>query len=180
MTADEPRIVLDRLRAVTWDDEFTTSLRHARSRALLMREYLRRAAQWARAYDAEAAWPFFDLAGYVDPSVRLDPEISADLEEFIRQNVGTPSIQTTCRGAVHWAAVRAESKVTLPDIPEMYEPLLLLFERGGDYAIGQFIDLQGVAIPQGNLAENHVLREGQRGLSAQQPSGHRTAAPHRQ
>ena len=154
MTAEEPRIVLDRLRDITWDDDFTTSLRHARSRALLMREYLRRAAQWARACDAEAAWPFFDLAEYVDPSVELDPEISADLEEFIRLNVGTPSIQATCRGVVRWAAVRAESKATLPDIPEMYDPLLLLFERGGAYAIGQFIDLQGVAIPQGNLAEN--------------------------
>lgn len=154
MTAEEPRIVLDRLRAITWDDDFATPLRHARSRALLMREHLRRAAQWARAYDAEAAWPCFDLAEYVDPSVELDPEVSADLEEFIRLNVGTPSIQATCRGVVRWAAVRTKSKATLPDIPEMYEPLLLLFERGGDYAIGQFIDLQGVATPQGNLAEN--------------------------
>jgi hypothetical protein len=151
---EEPRIVLDRLRAITWDDDFSVSLAHARSRAVLMREYLRRAALWAQAYDATADWPFFDLARYVAPDFVLDPAISAEMEEYINRDVGTPSIQTVCRGAVRWAAVRADATAGLPDLPDMYEPLLLMFERGGGYAIGQFIDLQGVAIPQGNLEQN--------------------------
>lgn len=154
MTAQEPRVVLDRIRGITWDDDFSVSLGHARSRALLMREYLRRAALWARAYGAEEAWPFFDVAEYVDPSVELDAEVSAELDEYIRRYVGTPSIQKSCRGAVRFAAVRAETKAELPDLPDMYEPLLLMFERGGGYAIEQFIDLQGVAIPRGSLENN--------------------------
>ncbi|GAA2488116.1 hypothetical protein [Streptomyces gobitricini] len=154
MTAVEPRRTLDRLRSIAWDTDFDVPLRHARSRALLMREYLRRAAQWARAYGAEDAWPFFDIAECVDPSITLDAAISAELEEYIRRHVGTPSIQKVCRGVVHWAAVRATTQVELPDIPDMYEPLLLMFERGGGYAIGQFIDLDGVSIPQGSLGQN--------------------------
>lgn len=154
MTQDAPRLLLDRLRAITWDDDFSVPLLHARSRALLMREYLRRAAVWAQAYGAEAAWPFFDLAEYVDPSIVLDAGTSAELDAYIRLHIGTPSIQDTCRGAVHWAAVRTRTRAELPDLPDMYEPLLLMFERGGGYAIGQFIDLQGVAIPQGNLKKN--------------------------
>ncbi|MFF8831884.1 hypothetical protein [Streptomyces sp. NPDC015131] len=155
MTAAESRRVMDRLHAIPWEADFDVSLRHARSRALLMREYLRRAAHWARAYGAEGVWPFFDIAEYVDPSsIALDGEVSAELEEYIHRRVGTPSIRRVCRGAVHWAAVRTQTKVRLPDVPDMYEPLLLMFERGGGYSIGQFIDLDGVALPQGSLDQH--------------------------
>jgi len=46
---------LERLRGVDWPGDWDHAFQHADSRRLLMREYLRRAALWARAYGADAA-----------------------------------------------------------------------------------------------------------------------------
>ncbi len=41
----------------------------------------------------------------------------------------------------------------MADLPDPYEPLLLMYERGG-YSIEEFIDLYGVMIPYGNFESN--------------------------
>ncbi|MCX4845080.1 hypothetical protein [Streptomyces sp. NBC_00893] len=154
MSTELPRAVLERLRAVDWYGDWDTAYSHSRSRALLMREYLRRAALWAQAYGAEEEWPFFDVTEFVDPAFRPAPEVESELEDYVAHNVGTPSTARACRGAVRWAALRAEGKVALPELPDPYEPLLLMFERGGGYSIEEFIDLYGVMIPYGNFDSN--------------------------
>ncbi|MGR6970495.1 hypothetical protein ACU639_12940 [Streptomyces cynarae] len=155
MSAELSRAVLERLRAVEWYGDWDVASAHTRSRALLMREYLRRAALWAQAYEAEEEWPFFDVTEYVDPAFRLDPDLEADLEEFVSHKVPTPSTASTCRGAVRWAALKAErSEAGFPELPDPYEPLLLMYQRGGGYSIEEFIDLYGVMIPYGNFESN--------------------------
>ncbi|MFH8520713.1 hypothetical protein ACH4CE_37990 [Streptomyces gelaticus] len=52
MSSEPSRAALERLRTITWDD-LEPAFAHGRSRALLMREYMRRAALWARACGAE-------------------------------------------------------------------------------------------------------------------------------
>lgn len=54
-----------------------------------------------------------------------------------------PAIERVCRGAVRWAALRAEGKVKLPELPDPYEPILLMFERGRGYSVGQFSERRG-------------------------------------
>ncbi|MER5615665.1 hypothetical protein [Streptomyces sp. NPDC002215] len=44
MIAEPPRAVLERLRAVDWYGDWDMAASHSRSRALLMREHMRRAA----------------------------------------------------------------------------------------------------------------------------------------
>ncbi|MGQ7752280.1 hypothetical protein ACUN29_27970 [Streptomyces sp. WC2508] len=154
MSAELPRAVLERLRSVDWYGDWDVANGHSRSRALLMREYLRRAALWAQAYGAEEEWPFFDVTEFVDPAFRLDPEVGSELEDYLAHNVGTPSTARTCRGAVRWAALRTGGEATLPELPDPYEPLLLMYGRGGGYSIEEFIDLYGVMIPHGNLKSN--------------------------
>ncbi|GAA0921502.1 hypothetical protein GCM10009549_40720 [Streptomyces thermoalcalitolerans] len=39
----------------------------------------------------------------------------------------------------------------LPELPDPYEPLPLMFERGGGCSIEEFIDLYGVMIPRGSF-----------------------------
>ncbi|MFE9098358.1 hypothetical protein [Streptomyces sp. NPDC007264] len=152
--AEPPRAVLERLRAVDWYGDWDVATAHTRSRALLMREYLRRAAVWAQAYGAEEEWPFFDVTEFVGSGFRLDPELETELEEFLAHKVPTPSTARTCRGAVRWAALKAESKDVLPDLPDPYDPLLRMYERGGGYSIEEFIDLYGVTIPHGSFQSN--------------------------
>jgi hypothetical protein len=59
-----------------------------------------------------------------------------------------------CHGAVHWAALPDEDKAAVADLPDPYEPLLLMFEHGSGYLIEEFIDLYGVMIPYGTFVSN--------------------------
>ncbi|MEB8339387.1 hypothetical protein [Streptomyces endophyticus] len=142
--------VLSRLRAINWDD-WTVAFDHSRSRALLMREYLRRSAQWARHYGAESVWPFFDIAEHVDASVQLPPDIASDLDAFLRGGIGPNSVERTVVGAVRWAELRRQERTDLPGLPEPYEPLLLMYGRGGGFYVDQAIDLNGVSLPRWSL-----------------------------
>ncbi|MDQ0787843.1 hypothetical protein [Streptomyces sp. B3I8] len=54
---------------------------HANSRALLMREYLRRAAEWAQVLGEREGWPFSDLAERVAPGVERAPEDESERDE---------------------------------------------------------------------------------------------------
>ena len=142
-------VVLDRLRAVDWSDA-DLAFDHANSRGLLMREYLRRAALWARRCGVEAAWPFFDIAEHVDPTIRTPDDVAAELDQFVRQ-VGPSSVARTCRGAVRWAGLPARGE---DDLPDPYEPLIILYERGGGFYVEEFVDLNGVMIRLGDVESN--------------------------
>ncbi|MER7751804.1 hypothetical protein [Kitasatospora sp. NPDC097643] len=147
MTEDPSRIALDRLRAVRWTDQGDFAFGHRRSRARLMTEYLRRSALWADAFDARGHWPFFDIARHIDPVDHTSPEVTAALDEFVSRTFGRRTLKQACRGAVHWPAFRRGTKVDLPGLPDPYEPLLLMFERGGGFSIEEMIDLDGIAVP---------------------------------
>ncbi|MFD8980794.1 hypothetical protein [Streptomyces sp. NPDC059564] len=54
----------------------------ARSRFVLLAEYARRAALWARACSAEEVWPFFDVTSYVAPEFVLAPELDGVLPDL--------------------------------------------------------------------------------------------------
>lgn len=150
MTGDMPGAALDRLRAIDWDD-WAEAFDHSRSRALLMREYLRRAALWAQEYHAEGDWPFFDIAERIDPTAQLAPDLAKELESFLRSGIGPNSVERTLKGAVHWAAMCSSGRTDLPALADPYEPLLLMYERGGGFSVDQLIDLNGVSLPRWSL-----------------------------
>ncbi|MFG3532780.1 hypothetical protein ACGF8B_39645 [Streptomyces sp. NPDC047917] len=157
MADDLPLLVLERLRAIDWNDD-SAAYEHANSRALLMREYLRRAAGWARAYRAEESWPFFDIAEHVTPGVRTPSDVATELEAVLT-GLAPSSLKKTCRGAVRWAVLRGaggELPRDLPDDP--YEPLLLMYERGGGYFVEEFIDLDGAMLRLGTVESNLSAR----------------------
>jgi len=146
------RAVSDRLRAIDWGDD-GAAFRHAHSRALLMREYLRRAALWAQEYGAEQPWPFFDIAERLDATITTPPDVAAELEQLL-QSLAPASLRTTCRGAVRWPALLAAHRGLPAELPDPYEPLLLMYERGGGYHLGEYLDLNGVMIPLGDMESN--------------------------
>ncbi|WP_280725657.1 hypothetical protein [Kitasatospora sp. MAA4] len=122
----------NRLVAVKWTDP-EGAYAHDWSRVLLMREYLRRAALWAEAYRIEDEWPFFDLAARIDPSVRADPALVAWMEEALDGRVGLPIAYDSCFRALHWAALLDAGLEQLPALDDPFEPLIMLFERGGGF-----------------------------------------------
>ncbi|MGW9303881.1 hypothetical protein ACWHA3_24075 [Streptomyces cyaneofuscatus] len=151
--SDKPsRTVSDRLQAIDWTDD-AIAFRHVHSRALLMREYLRRAALWAQAYGAEEAWPFFDIAEYVDADTTTPPEVADELEQLLK-DLAPASLRTTCRAAVRWSALREVHRDLPANLPDPYEPLLLMYERGGGYYLEEYLDLNGVMIPLRDMESN--------------------------
>jgi hypothetical protein len=147
---------LARLSAVDWRG---AAFDRRRSRVALMREYLRRAALWARELDSEAAWPFFDIAALIAPDLEPPQELAEELEALIYERVGWPTVQTCCRAAMRWAGL-LDSGYRIPaGLPDPYAPLLLMFDRGGGfYTEHVFIELDGASIMQKPM-ENYLSKE---------------------
>ncbi|WBP86507.1 hypothetical protein [Kitasatospora cathayae] len=123
--------MMDRLAAIDWTYPVGHDVRAA-SRSRLMAEYLRRASLWAQVLGGPPRWPYFDIAGALAPEVRVDPEVAERLEEYIEKHVEFVSAEFVCRAAVRWATLRDTPGVQLPDLPDPFEPLILMYERGGE------------------------------------------------
>jgi hypothetical protein len=146
-------MMLDRLLAVDWTGG--TSFDHARSRVHLMREYLRRSAWWARTLDAVGEWPFFDIAAHIAPDVQAPEDLARQLEDLISTRIGWPSVAAACRAALRWAALTDAKTPSTYGLDDPYEPLVLLFERGGGFTTEHgFIDLGGSSIPRGTWQDH--------------------------
>jgi hypothetical protein len=136
---------LARLQAVDWTGG--SGFKHHRSRVRLMAEYLRRTALWAQALDATSEWPFFDIAAHVDPSIQVPENQAKELEALIYNHIGWPSVDRLARAALHWAALKDAGVPTAPGLPDPYEPILLMFDRGGAWTTeAGFIDVNGAAV----------------------------------
>ncbi|MEV5594050.1 hypothetical protein [Streptomyces sp. NPDC052496] len=145
-------LTLNRLRAVTWMGDWDHAFGHVMSRRILLREYMRRAALWAQAYSADSEWPFFDVTPYVDAEFHLPTGLAAHLEEYL-SGVPTGAVRRTCSGAVRLNELRRRSPSATPDLPDLYEPLILFYERGGEFVRDNagFLDLTGVLFKPGPL-----------------------------
>jgi len=142
----------ERIMAVNWSGSFDRS----RSRGYLMKEYLRRAAWWAKATKAERLWPFFDIAAAVDPAVRADPAVVERVEAHLKKKLQGVPVTRACVRALHFAAL-ADAGVPLPSAPSHpFEPLLLMFERGGGFHVegGGLIDVDTLGIRPGSIEDN--------------------------
>jgi hypothetical protein len=138
---------LARLQSADWKGD--SGFDHRRSRVRLLAEYLRRAALWAQALDVTDEWPFFDIAGHVDPSIHVPAHQAKDLEVLIDRGVGWDSVKTASRAALRWAALLDVGSPLPPSLEDPFEPLLLMFDRGGGWTIeADFIDVDGAALRQ--------------------------------
>ncbi|MFJ2895856.1 hypothetical protein ACIO87_13335 [Streptomyces sp. NPDC087218] len=175
MTDGSTLALLERLRAADWSGDWDHAFEHAQSRRLLMHEYLRRAALWAQAYGAEAEWPFFDVTRYADKDFQLPPELAAELDACLKKVAY--GARKTCGAAVRFAALRERGDVALPDLPDLYEPLVLFYERGGEFLQdgAGLLDLTGVSVrprgPGNHLADRPFLTFDGRVLDALDAKG---------
>ncbi|MEU2394456.1 hypothetical protein [Streptomyces sp. NPDC007369] len=153
MTEQAASAVLERLCAVEWTGDWDDAFARLMSRRVLMREYLRRAAVWAQRYSAESAWPFFDVTEYAASEFTLSPETSAGLQACLARVTGGESIRRTCTGAVRLAVLRAQDPAFGDGLPDLYEPLVLFYERGGEFLWDNAgsLDLTGALMRPGTL-----------------------------
>ncbi|MCX4677092.1 hypothetical protein OG413_17595 [Streptomyces sp. NBC_01433] len=135
--------LVERISAIDWqagECDFT----HGASRSRLMREYLHRAALWVQEFQKHAdrsifdvshseRWPFFDMARSVDPSARPDPDTTARLDAFLFDQASGPLVGKICHAALNWTSLSTASLSKYPNLPAPFEPLIVLFERGGAF-----------------------------------------------
>src|SRR5579859_5827090 len=106
---------LDRMLAITW----IVNDRRLKSHVALMREYLRRAALWAKCLQATEHWPFFDVASLIAPEVRAEQSVIDQLEAALNPALW-PTIKKTCIWQLHWETLKqlrpeAVAAYTLPE-----------------------------------------------------------------
>ncbi|MFE7528755.1 hypothetical protein ACFU7Y_24000 [Kitasatospora sp. NPDC057542] len=86
-------------------------------------------------------------------TVRIDPAVVADVEDCVEDASGGSWHAIECSAAaVRWAALRGASGPVLPPLPDPFEPLIRLYERGGagfSYANG-FLDFGMLMVERGN------------------------------
>jgi hypothetical protein len=145
VTQTHTAATLARLQAVDWDG--SSGFAHRRSRVRLMAEYLRRTALWAQALDATDEWPFFDVAAHLAPAIHAPEDEAKDLEVLIHNHIGWPTVDRTARAILRWAALEDASVRLPPRLEAPYEPLLLMFDRGGAWTTeAGFLDVNGSAL----------------------------------
>lgn len=144
--------LLSRLVAANWDDD-DAALHRAASRGLLAAEYLRRTAVWADALAVREKWPFFDLAVTFEPAVVSDPVWMQRLEAHIGHRLGTLSTKVTT-DMFRWASLGAQPNERFPTFEDPYEPMVQLFERGGEIWPGhRELEFYAGSVPFRSIAE---------------------------
>lgn len=133
---------VERLRRIRWERPG----HRAWSRAVLLREYLRRVAQWRAAYDCSPDTPFFDIAACVESSIRVQPELIDGLSKELDERGAELDVIYLVPHIVNWTALRATPGVRLPDLEDPFEPLMLMFERGGGFHMEQGVNLEWITV----------------------------------
>jgi hypothetical protein len=143
-------IAIERILAIGWQLNDSRAASHI----ALFREYLRRAALWVKALECTDEWPFFDVAAQINPSLRADEAKVESLKRHLTQFHLFRPIKRTCEWFVHWAVVRDTPEVTKFALPDPYEPLILMYERGGDfYTEHGFFNFSVGCFPIGNWSQ---------------------------
>ncbi|HLL65740.1 MAG TPA: hypothetical protein VK453_08320 [Micromonosporaceae bacterium] len=140
-----------RIAAIDWTGSFDRTV----SRGYLMKEHLRRAAWWAYVTKAPG-YPFPDVAAAVNPAIRADPQAVARVTAQLASWSQRGWVTRVTVHALHFAAL-LDAGVPLPQAPaEPFEPLLMMFERGGGFGAegGGLIEVDTLGIRPGTVVEN--------------------------
>jgi hypothetical protein len=127
---------MNRLMEVNWRQQ--DQLR-SHSQMALFREYLRRFAVWCEALDWPEAHPVMsDIPARINPDVQATP-VNTTLTQQTMRTLGRTSVyeRMMVTRALNLAAICDHMPEMIPaHLPDLYEPLLCFFERGGWVAKG--------------------------------------------
>jgi hypothetical protein len=140
------REACERLNKIQWRHEDS----RLRSNTTLVREYLRRMALWSKALDTDD-WPFMDVALLLAPAVRAPARAVEDARALVGEltSLSRYPIANVCEWYLHWIALESEQPdvVRRCGLPAPYEPLILMFERGGlFYVMEGYVNVGHVGI----------------------------------
>lgn len=145
--------MLQRILSVDW----TYDPSRRRSHEALFKEFLRRQVLWLDALDQMEDYPCYDLATLVNDKVRA----SMDATNAVRHHLSGCALNSTMilsgvlENTLHWAALEDTGLIPANKLPPPYEPIVILYERGGTFTIehmfGRFViayDNRGPSLPR--------------------------------
>jgi hypothetical protein len=110
-------------------------------------------AAWADALGVPKEWPFLDLAVVFDPAVENDPVWMQRLEADSGHQLWTMSRKVVA-DMFRWASLGGRPRERFPDFDDPYEPMIQLFERGGEIWPGHgAIEFYLGSVPYRDIAE---------------------------
>jgi hypothetical protein len=120
--------VLNRLISIHW----AANVAHYRSHRLLVFEYFRRSALWATMLNATDSWPIVNLALHLEPTLQLHPAVLRSFHDHLQKHGSPPrEMVALLEAALYWARLQDLNDERINQLPAPYEPILLLYERGG-------------------------------------------------
>ena len=128
--------------------DFSKAEGTGQANAALLKEHLRRSILWGEAADCPWKWMFGDYAECIDPSVRAPDEAVEQVKRHITVEGYQGPVQMTCVNALHWAVLKdAMNLEAAYGLPDLYEPLLVLYGRGGYFLTRHgFIEIGGFSL----------------------------------
>lgn len=139
------------------------------SDVLIAREYLRRVALMAKALPEWKSGPFFDpkIVTEAELDATVKTEIEAVLNPVMQPNA---YVRKLCADYIKWQAYVGIGNVVASSYADIYEPLLILFERGqdiglhhGELMIGSFAVPLNRWLESANLAPVNLSSESSEG-----------------
>jgi hypothetical protein len=105
-------------------------LSREKSHYRLFREHERRVALWSKAlgFPPDAQPVMWDIATVIIPSVAVEEEKLRALSKHTKDHYTHRIFQN----ALKWTAIQDSPEARRYNLPAPYEPLVMLYERGGD------------------------------------------------
>ncbi len=125
MTSENAQQLLQRILATP----FSARPRKRWSHVALFKEHARRMSLWAERLGRKDSWLFFDVGAALAPDWRADEALISALHDFLDDKAYLGLMCDVYEWALHWAALRDTQSF---DLPDPYEPILMLYERGGN------------------------------------------------
>ncbi len=126
-----PQRLLDDITAIAWQYDDRRSESHLK----LAHEYLRRMALWATALGRQDHWPFFDVAIAMYLDIALPDELYQRLDQHLDEHYLYIIMRRVLRHALAWSMIKDDPHVHAFGLPDPYEPILLLYRRGGHFTL---------------------------------------------
>lgn len=118
---------LDRILAVSWKYDLLCQGSHI----ALIEEYFRRMILWLKALNRPRKLLLVDLSEMVNPDILVSREPIRMLDAHLAGH--DPLFKETMIHVLLWAAVKDSPEAKQANLPDPYEPLVLMYERGGTF-----------------------------------------------
>jgi hypothetical protein len=130
MIGEQTQEMITRIKSIDWSGR-TVIKENSAYGSKLMEEYLRRMLLWSTELKA-VGWPFFSIA---DCITTFNDEMISNLHTQLNQ-VQFPNtlIKMTCFWAVQWSYLKDTSQAKQFELPDPYDPLVAMYERGACFS----------------------------------------------